>query len=103
MKITPSSTPKKPTYPTLLAIAAAGAMMTPACAQNEGEKPPVPEDAKASQQAQLTLGVVKAPREPQRTMGKARVREPQGRAGDIRRLYPKDKNTTKPATPPEKK
>lgn len=115
MKIAASSTPKKPTYPTLLAIAAAGAMMTPASAQNETEKPPVPEGAKASQQAQLMLGVVKAqsPREPQRTVGKAKVRDPQkikgrapqGRAGDIKRVrYPDGVNgSAKQATSPEKK
>ena len=105
MKITPSSSPKKPAYPALLAIAAVGAMVSPACAQNEAEKPPVPEVAKVSQQAQKEGDIVKAPREPQKTIGKARVRPPQARAGAFKiKRYPNgDKDSAKQAIPPEKK
>lgn len=106
MKITPSASSKKPAYPALLAIAAVGAMVSPACAQNEAENPPVPEVAKAPQQVLKAPGVVAAPRrEPQKTIGKARVRPPQARAGAfIIKRYPNgDKDSAKPATPPEKK
>ena len=104
MKIIPSSSLKKPTYPALLAIAAVGAMVSPACAQNEAENPPVPEAAKVSQQAQKEGDIVKAPREPQRVAGKWRVRPPQARAGVVIRRYPKEgRDSAKPPTPPEKK
>ena len=104
MKITPSSSLKKPTYPALLAIAAVGAMVSPASARNEAEKPPVPEAAKAPQQVLKAPGVVAAPREPQRVAGKWRVRPPQARAGVVIRRYPKEgRDSAKPPTPPEKK
>lgn len=106
MKIAPSSSSKKPSYPTLLAIAAVGAMISPAYAQNEAENPPEAGAAKVPQQALKAPGVVAAPRrEPQRTVGKKRVRSPQGRAGAyVIKQYPKEgKGSDKPVTPPEKK
>lgn len=92
MKITPSSSSKKPSYPTLLAIAAVGAMMSPAYAQNEAENPPEAGAAKVPQQALKAPGTVKASRDSQRVVGRFKPR------------YPKEgKGSDKPATPPEKK